>query len=138
MVFEKSAKIFRRKLTKIAENCAHNIDPLLHPFSHVLRECVEEEVPAEELVMGDIIFMKAGDIVPADCRILESNGFTVDNSVITGESEPYELVSFGVGFFGQLPQGLLLLMRPYLFFGDFFKFKFAHIYMPCCNTWIVG
>ena len=60
--------------------------------SHVLRECVEEEVPAEELVMGDIIFMKAGDIVPADCRILESNGFTVDNSVITGESEPYELV----------------------------------------------
>ena len=36
--------------------------------------------------------MKAGDIVPADCRILESNGFTVDNSVITGESEPYELV----------------------------------------------
>jgi P-type E1-E2 ATPase len=77
---------------------------LLRPFSHVLRECVEEEVPAEELVMGDIIFMKAGDIVPADSRILESNGFTVDNSVITGESEPYELVSFGVGFLGQLPK----------------------------------
>ena len=56
-----------------------------------MRECVEEEVPAEELVMGDIIFMQAGDIVPADCRILESNGFTVDNSILTGESEPYEL-----------------------------------------------
>ena len=50
----------------------------------MLRECVEEEVPAEELVMGDIIFMRAGDIVPADCRILDSNGFTVDNSILTG------------------------------------------------------
>lgn len=42
--------------------------------------------------MGDIVFMKAGDIVPADCRILESNDFTVSNAIITGESEPFELV----------------------------------------------
>lgn len=41
--------------------------------------------------MGDIVLMRAGDIVPADCRILESNGFTVDNSILTGESEPQEL-----------------------------------------------
>ena len=62
----------------------HLFNFLIFFSRHVLRECVEEEVPAEELVMGDIIFMRAGDIVPADCRILDSNGFTVDNSILTG------------------------------------------------------
>ena len=41
---------------------------------------------------GDILVLRTGDIVPADCRILESSdGFMVDNSAITGESEPIEL-----------------------------------------------
>ena len=58
----------------------------------VIRECEEMEVPAEDLVLGDILCLRTGDIVPADCRILDtSDGFTVDNSAITGESEPIEL-----------------------------------------------
>ena len=52
---------------------------------------MEIEVPAENLVLGDIIILQAGDVVPADCRILNSNQFSVDNSTITGESEPVEL-----------------------------------------------
>ena len=56
----------------------------------MIRECVEIEVPAENLVLGDIIILQAGDVVPADCRILNSNQFSVDNSSITGESEPVE------------------------------------------------
>ena len=44
------------------------------------------------LVLGDILNLQTGDVVPADCRILEaSDGFMVDNSAITGESEPIEL-----------------------------------------------
>ena len=57
----------------------------------MIRECIEIEVPAEELVLGDVLILKAGDVVPADCRILDATEFSVDNSTITGESEPIEL-----------------------------------------------
>ena len=61
-------------------------------IARVIREYDEQEVPAEDLVLGDILILKTGDVVPADCRILDaSDGFTVDNSNITGESEPIEL-----------------------------------------------
>ena len=43
---------------------------------------------AEELVVGDLVEVKFGDRVPADIRILKSQGFKVDNSSLTGESEP--------------------------------------------------
>lgn len=43
---------------------------------------------AEELVQGDLVEVKFGDRVPADIRILRAHGFKVDNSSLTGESEP--------------------------------------------------
>jgi len=48
------------------------------------------EVPIEQLVPGDIIFLSAGDMVPADCRILESKDLFVSESMLTGESMPVE------------------------------------------------
>jgi cation-transporting ATPase I len=42
----------------------------------------------DRLVMGDVLDLSAGDLVPADCRILESNGCEVDESSLTGESFP--------------------------------------------------
>merc|ERR1712088_124614 len=45
-------------------------------------------VKAEELTLGDIVEIKFGDRCPADLRILEARGFKVDNSSLTGESEP--------------------------------------------------
>ena len=43
---------------------------------------------AEELVVGDLVEVKFGDRVPADIRVLRAQGFKVDNSSLTGESEP--------------------------------------------------
>lgn len=43
---------------------------------------------AKELVVGDIVFVKGGDRIPADIRIIEAAGMKVDNSSLTGESEP--------------------------------------------------
>ncbi len=40
------------------------------------------------LVVGDVILIKAGEKIPADIRILESSEMKVDNSALTGESEP--------------------------------------------------
>lgn len=45
-------------------------------------------VMSKDLVIGDLVEMKFGDRIPADIRIIQSNGFKVDNSALTGESEP--------------------------------------------------
>ncbi|XP_076455702.1 sodium/potassium-transporting ATPase subunit alpha-3-like [Babylonia areolata] len=54
----------------------------------VVREGEKLNVDAEELVVGDIIEIKFGDRLPADIRILSAHGLKVDNSSLTGESEP--------------------------------------------------
>ena len=45
-------------------------------------------ITEEELVVGDVVHLEAGDVVPADCRILESHNLEVDESSLTGESLP--------------------------------------------------
>ncbi|XP_034995279.1 potassium-transporting ATPase alpha chain 2 isoform X2 [Zootoca vivipara] len=54
----------------------------------VLRDAEKKEISAEELVVGDIVEIKGGDRIPADIRIITSQGCKVDNSSLTGESEP--------------------------------------------------
>ena len=46
------------------------------------------EVNVDDIVVGDIIELKAGDRVPADMRLFECSSLKVDNSMLTGESEP--------------------------------------------------
>ncbi len=52
----------------------------------VLRDGKKIQIDKEELVIGDIIFLKRGMIVPADLRLLESKGISADESILTGES----------------------------------------------------
>ncbi|XP_063711553.1 sodium/potassium-transporting ATPase subunit alpha-3-like [Symsagittifera roscoffensis] len=54
----------------------------------VIRDGEKQEVDSEDLVVGDIVEIKAGNRIPADIRIIEAKGFKVDNSSLTGESEP--------------------------------------------------
>ncbi|GAA27822.2 Na+/K+ transporting ATPase subunit alpha K01539 sodium/potassium-transporting ATPase subunit alpha, partial [Clonorchis sinensis] len=54
----------------------------------VIRNGTKIEAPAEALVVGDLIDVKCGDRVPADIRIISASSFKVDNSALTGESEP--------------------------------------------------
>lgn len=56
--------------------------------ANVLRDGKRVDINATECVVGDIVYVKFGDRVPADLRILEARGFKVDNSSLTGESEP--------------------------------------------------
>ncbi|RNA10547.1 Na+ K+ ATPase alpha subunit, partial [Brachionus plicatilis] len=53
-----------------------------------VRNGEKRTLKAEELVVGDIIDVKFGDRVPADIRVIQAHGFKVDNSSLTGESEP--------------------------------------------------
>jgi Mg2+-importing ATPase len=50
----------------------------------------EISVPVDEIVVGDVLVLAAGDIVPADCRVVASHGLLVDESALTGESFPSE------------------------------------------------
>lgn len=57
--------------------------------AHVYRNSgFRTELSAEELVPGDIVELRSGDLIPADVRIIDSQNFKVDNSSLTGESEP--------------------------------------------------
>lgn len=51
----------------------------------IFRDGGEREINSEELVPGDIIFLKSGYKVPADCRIIESSGLKINESALTGE-----------------------------------------------------
>uniref|UniRef100_A0A1I8HCB3 Cation_ATPase_N domain-containing protein n=1 Tax=Macrostomum lignano TaxID=282301 RepID=A0A1I8HCB3_9PLAT len=56
--------------------------------ARVIRSGVEQDVSATDLVVGDVIRVQAGDRMPADIRVLSCKSFKVDNSCLTGESEP--------------------------------------------------
>lgn len=56
--------------------------------ARVLRDGVEQVVPAEDLVAGDVVAVGPGDAIPADCRVLRSDGLETDESSLTGESLP--------------------------------------------------
>jgi Cation transport ATPase len=53
-----------------------------------MRDGVIQEIDTPDAVPGDILSLKAGDLVPADARLIKADGFSVDESSLTGESEP--------------------------------------------------
>ena len=72
------------KSSKIMESFKN----MVPQYALCLRDGEKLTIKAEELTLGDIIEVKFGDRLPADIRVLEARGFKVDNSSLTGESEP--------------------------------------------------
>lgn len=60
--------------------------------SAVLRDGKVCDIPAQDIVIGDVVDLKAGDIVPADCLLLASANLFVDEAALTGESYPAEKI----------------------------------------------
>lgn len=56
----------------------------------VWRDGTLQELPAEQVVPGDVVSLRAGDIIPADCRLLIADNLFVDEAILTGESYPAE------------------------------------------------
>lgn len=73
-----------------ANNAAEKLRAQIHVTSRVLRDGKEQIVPNEEVVMGDIVLLSAGNLVPADGIVLEANDFFVNEAVLTGETYPVE------------------------------------------------
>ena len=70
-----------------AEKSAAALQNLLKIKTLVRRDNLEKELTAEELVVGDIVFLENGHKVPADIRLFESRDLLVDESFLTGESQ---------------------------------------------------
>jgi len=73
-----------------AENAAELLKKKITTRASVLRDGKQQELPIYDLVPGDLIFLSAGDIVPADARLLAARDFYVNQSTLTGEPYPVE------------------------------------------------
>ena len=69
-----------------AKNASKQLNRLIHESITVRRAGEVKEIPAEELVVGDIVLLSAGDRVPADMRLIKVNDLFISQAAITGES----------------------------------------------------
>jgi Ca2+-transporting ATPase len=73
-----------------AEKAIEALKEIAASTSKTVRDGSVIQVKSEDLVVGDVVLLEAGDAVPADCRILESANMKIEESALTGESVPVE------------------------------------------------
>lgn len=78
------AYLQERKSSKIMDS----FKKMVPQHARVIRDGIKDTISADEVVVGDLVEVGAGDRVPADIRVIFAHQFKVDNSSLTGESEP--------------------------------------------------
>lgn len=73
-----------------AQKALDSLKKLTSPHAYVIREGREKEIPASQLVVGDIVCLDAGCQIPADLRLTRTSSLKVEESALTGESVPIE------------------------------------------------
>ncbi|MCI3278815.1 cation-translocating P-type ATPase [Streptomyces cylindrosporus] len=71
-----------------AESAMNALKSMMEATARVRRDGTETEIPAEQVVVGDIVLITAGDDVPADGRLVAASALQIDESALTGESTP--------------------------------------------------
>jgi len=79
--------VYQERKTERALEALRNLSS---PRALVIRDGQQRRIAGREVVPGDILILSEGDRVPADGILLSSNNLTVDESLLTGESAPYE------------------------------------------------
>ncbi|MCL1807272.1 MAG: magnesium-translocating P-type ATPase [Oscillospiraceae bacterium] len=78
------------KLTEMVETTVAVVRTFTDEEDEEIQDSRREELPLDELVVGDVIYLAAGDMIPADVRILQAKDLFVSQASLTGESEPVE------------------------------------------------
>jgi len=73
-----------------AERALEALQQMAAPTAAVLRDGQELNIPARDVVPGDVVYLRAGDKTPADGRLIEAINLQVDEAALTGESVPVE------------------------------------------------
>ena len=71
-----------------AESAMNALKSMMKATARVRRDGAESEIPAEQVVVGDVVLIASGDEVPADGRIIAASALQIDESALTGESVP--------------------------------------------------
>ncbi|ALV37101.1 HAD-IC family P-type ATPase [Streptomyces sp. CdTB01] len=71
-----------------AASAMNALKSMMQATARVRRDGTESEIPAEQVVAGDVVLITAGDDVPADGRLVEASALQIDESALTGESTP--------------------------------------------------
>ena len=69
-----------------ANNTAAALASMVATHARVIRDGKEEQIDIEDLTIGDYVLLESGDKISADIRLIETHNFTVDESILTGES----------------------------------------------------
>jgi len=85
-----------------AENAIELLKKKLALKAKVLRDGKWKEIPSKELVPGDVVRVRLGDIIPADIKLMKGDYLLVDQSALTGESLPVEKHTSDVGYSGSV------------------------------------
>ena len=75
-----------------SDKAASNLSRMIVNTATVLRDGSEQEIPIDEIVVGDVIKLSAGDMIPADVVLIDSRDFFVQHSGLTGESDAVEKI----------------------------------------------
>lgn len=73
-----------------AEKAIESLQAMSAATSKVMRDGVLTQVKSEDIAVGDVVILEAGDAVPADCRLTESADMKIEESALTGESVPVD------------------------------------------------
>lgn len=73
-----------------ADEAMRELTKMNKPFAKVMRDGEVLSVKCEDLVVGDLVILEAGDVVPADIRLVSSKSLKIEESTLTGESVPAE------------------------------------------------
>ena len=84
-----------------AEKAIEALQKMAAATTKVLRDGKVCEIPSEDLTVGDVVLLEAGDAVPADGRIFESASLKIEESALTGESVPVNKFIKTIGLEGQ-------------------------------------
>ena len=121
-----------------ADNAAEKLQAMVSNTATVVRGGMEAEIPLKLLVPGDIIHLAAGDMVPADVRLLSAKDLFLNQAALTGEALPVETQSRPCVGGRREPARSAQPLLPGLERGEWYRDRSGHPHRRPHLLWLAG